>query len=670
MLHRDLRCGLHRDPAVPRARARVRLNAGLRWSTLAPVLRRAALVTLLSLAAAPSGPCRAQTTEAPGPMSQAGALRAPPVRQMVDLTGGMRYSPPFITLAFAPSDPNVMYLASEHGYIFATKDGGQTWEETRVRTSPGRFFGAIRPTSPKTGPWGRAAVPTGTGRVFPSASLDLISTDDRDFREVQGLVAGFPRTASTPDSPFQLTTRHFAKGLEGTASGGGGGGGGDARLGVGLTSSAPFLQLAVRKKRGWAPGMNLKQTLSLLSKPPTEVKWISVNPENPDDAFAATKSGLLRTTDGGASWPTIYIGASRRESEINHVTRNPHAPNEVWMSTSVGLHVSKDDGETWAPVNDSRLATYKIRWVTIHPRDPQRIYVGTSSGMFMSTDGGKEYDWVFITPWPPQNRVRYIAADPVDDDRILLGTEDGLFMTEDGGKTFDRAGGLQFTGEWLTSLSSSGRPGHFLVSTWDDAWETVDGGKTWNVVFFGRTQWWLRWATFSPHEPGALWIVTSNEILKMVPAKPMESDPRLAERFARLTADEPGLSDAVNTALELAKVDPAHRMGKRWGSRWGGLVPKLWAGMIFRDNPVDAERRLTQFGEVEFRREDAYGYDPAWAVYGKWDLRKLVLSQDEAPLGRVFGANQKADWKIRTAVLALYLERRRLQIQSLRISTR
>ena len=575
-------------------------------------------------------------------------------RRLVNLTKGFRFAPPFLSLDISPSDPNVIYVGTARGYIHISKDGGASWSEARVLVPPGNFYGSIRPTgAARVGgmsePGGPKAPRTSDALGFYASPGDPLN----DFVRSRGPIRGAYDTALAPPAE----------------SGSRGGGGGGARLGVGLRAGSAYLSLALRRKRGWAIGINIKQTLALKSKPPISVNWISVNPENPNDALAATHSGLLRTTDGGVSWPIVVTGASEKERQFFHVVRSPHDPKVVYVASGVGLLKSEDSGNSFTRVADSRLAQMAILWTTLHPTDPNRIYVGTFDGMFMSLDGGKNYDWVFVRPWPAQNRIYRIAVDPSDPNRVLMGTGDGLFVTEDGGKKFERGGGLQFTGYGVGALSSSGAPGHFIAADGRDIWETRDGGKTWTVVYFGATYWDVRNAFFSRHHSGDIWLVTSAEVMRLTTTPAARVDPEVYVRFKRYAEREPSVQQAVYVALQRAGIERSALTALRARTPWKGFLPKIEAGVRWRDTEADIDgHRPFDVGDLDGGRRfqnDAFDRRFIFSVVGKWDLRELIFSRDEAPMGRVFGTNRHAEWWFRNTIINLFLERQRLLFESM-----
>lgn len=575
-------------------------------------------------------------------------------RVVEDMTRGLRFSPPFQSLAESPSDPNVLYVGSQWGRVYVTRDGGMTWDENFAHTSRNAFYGAIRPQAPPQ----RVITTNITFGGRAPGSLIEGQTTDGQFTT---------NTAPGRDARSAAVLAHFDRlytreedGPEGGVAGAG------ARLGVGLRNTAPWLAIAVRKKRRWGVGIRLQQTLALKAAPATNIGYLDVDPRDPDVALAATADGILKSTDGGYSWPTVMTGALPAQRYIHHMLRHPEDPDVLYAATGLGLRMSHDAGESWAPVVHGLVAINDTRWVAIDPNDTKVIYVGLSWALVKSDDGGENFRIIFDHPWPAAAMVRRVLVDPHDSRRVLMATADGLFVSEDAGEKWERTGGLVMTGADTIVLSAGPEPGHFLTGNLRDLWETWDAGKTWQIAYFAPIEWDVRWAVFSRHTKGAIWIVTSGEILKMVPRAPGTLAPEVLVRFRELVGREMPVGGVVQRALRRAGVDRPTVNRTRRRAVVSGLMPRITAAVWKYDRRIDVEvlNRKADANTESARREVYYDI-VNWGVFARWDLAKALHSQDEAVSDRVGSLNRWAEWKIRQTVINLYQERRRLQFEAL-----
>jgi len=89
--------------------------------------------------------------------------------------------------------------------------------------------------------------------------------------------------------------------------------------------------------------------------------------------YAATLSGLFKSTDGGASWRNLFA------SSVYAVAINPQNPSTIYAGTDNGVAQSTDSGESWTPIPG---APGRIRLLTLDPQDPNTVYAGGPGGLF------------------------------------------------------------------------------------------------------------------------------------------------------------------------------------------------------------------------------------------------------------------------------------------------
>ena len=148
--------------------------------------------------------------------------------------------------------------------------------------------------------------------------------------------------------------------------------------------------------------------------------------------------GIVRSTDGGASWrPTIDI-----ETDVHQVLAHPERPGVVLAATAVGLGVSNDGGDSWQFTDEGLHARY-LRAVAV---SEERVLVAASTG-----PGGKRAAvyWRWLDKDEPFVRCReglpewfrdnidtaWLAASGA---AVAIGTADGsVFSSTDSGEHWD-----------------------------------------------------------------------------------------------------------------------------------------------------------------------------------------------------------------------------------------
>jgi len=135
----------------------------------------------------------------------------------------------------------------------------------------------------------------------------------------------------------------------------------------------------------------------------TGVQALTTHRTRPGTAFAATRAGMYRTTDAGASWQKLDVPANKEE--FWSVSIHPDQPDVVFVGTApVGLYRSDDGGTTWrrvgntAPMpeicdySNAKGLTSRLMRVCFDPTNPQLMFGACeTNGMIVSEDGGETW---------------------------------------------------------------------------------------------------------------------------------------------------------------------------------------------------------------------------------------------------------------------------------------
>jgi photosystem II stability/assembly factor-like uncharacterized protein len=103
--------------------------------------------------------------------------------------------------------------------------------------------------------------------------------------------------------------------------------------------------------------------------------------------------GLFKSTDSGTSWSAINTGLEGlidTRSRISALVISPDNPNVVYLgSEGGGVFRSADSGSTWNPFNGG-LANLDVRVLALVPSDPKTLFAGTPGGVFKIIEGAAE----------------------------------------------------------------------------------------------------------------------------------------------------------------------------------------------------------------------------------------------------------------------------------------
>jgi len=176
------------------------------------------------------------------------------------------------------------------------------------------------------------------------------------------------------------------------------------------------------------------------------------------------KSGIFRSTDGGASWTQIFdpdpVLGTETDNRIQQIIANPKNFNTLYASVNeVGVIKSTDAGKTWFVSADNFAL----------PQD-----VGT---------GGNTYQGISIRS--------ELAISPTDTARLYAaverryGTAD-LYMTKDAGASWILVNDTGTDPNWFSGWGISGADGAYTAGWFDNTIEVHPYDE--NIVFIGGVE--------------------------------------------------------------------------------------------------------------------------------------------------------------------------------------
>jgi photosystem II stability/assembly factor-like uncharacterized protein len=170
------------------------------------------------------------------------------------------------------------------------------------------------------------------------------------------------------------------------------------------------------------------------------VNGIAVAPSSPSTIFAATDSGLYKTTDGGANW-----AQSGSFSNVYAVIFDPQNPQTLYVSAAyAGIFKSTDGGGKWPAINSGfpNASGPAAKVLAIDPLNHSLIYATGRDGIFRSTNGGANWSEIDTGLIVRQGYwVSTFAIDPVTTSTLYTGLDSGgLYKSTDGGTSWTLTG--------------------------------------------------------------------------------------------------------------------------------------------------------------------------------------------------------------------------------------
>ena len=186
----------------------------------------------------------------------------------------------------------------------------------------------------------------------------------------------------------------------------------------------------------------------------TGITDLEIDPTNPDVLYAAfwqahrrpwqlvsggPGSGLLKSTDGGATWAELTRNAGLPRGLWGNigVAVSPVMPNRVWAiieADSGGVFRSDDGGRTWTKLNEERRLRQRAWYYTriyADTKDSNTVYV--SNVQFMrSRDGGRT--WQSIRTPHSDSHDLWIAPD--NPQRMIEANDGGANVSMNAGESW------------------------------------------------------------------------------------------------------------------------------------------------------------------------------------------------------------------------------------------
>jgi photosystem II stability/assembly factor-like uncharacterized protein len=298
-------------------------------------------------------------------------------------------------ITVAPSDPNIIYVASGEGLprpdlsvgdgIYKSTDAGKTWTHLGLRHAQ---------------------------------QIPALAIDPRDPNRLFAAVLGPPYGPGAERGIFRSTDggRSWKKVLYKDENTGG--------CDVAIDPSNPDLVYACLWEDRLGP-------------------WEYGN------EYRGTSGGLFKSTDGGATWRRLTKGLPADLVQI-HIAIAPSEPSRLYAvagtlhpggyqsGKGLGFYRSDDAGESWHRVtNDPRpvmlIGGGDLPVPKVDPKNPDVVY-STSIVTVRSTDGGRT--WTSIRGAPGGDDYQNIWINPNHPNIILLVGDQGALVTVNGGRTW------------------------------------------------------------------------------------------------------------------------------------------------------------------------------------------------------------------------------------------
>ncbi len=216
------------------------------------------------------------------------------------------------------------------------------------------------------------------------------------------------------------------------------------------------------------------------------VQSLAPHPVNRDILYLASGNQILRTSDAGQEWKTVYIEPTPKVGLIDVVVVNSN-PKMVYAITNRGLLLRSDnEGVTWRQIYFFKQIAQRLY---LNQRDARVLYVALPGGaLWRSGDSGITWTEISLTIREQlkvgQRPFRAFEFTPESADSFLFATQHGLFRTTDGGVTWQEVKIVTAPSAIsITALSvNPKRAADIYYATAAAFYHSSNGGVTWSTL--------------------------------------------------------------------------------------------------------------------------------------------------------------------------------------------
>jgi uncharacterized protein (TIGR03437 family) len=298
---------------------------------------------------------------------------------------------------------------------------------------------------------------------------------------------------------------------------------------------------------------------------------IAVDPTNPQTLYLGTDQGVYKSTDAGTHWavvlqsPPAGVPYPGRTVLATTIAVDPLRPQTVYVGDFlIGVLKSTDGGATWAASGAG--ANPQVSQIIIGPANPQTLYAATFAGLYKSTDGAATWSLTGLSPSPGETDFLHaVVVDPQATSTLYAATVHGVMKSADGGASWTALTNGFTQNAYVTDLVIDPVNSQMLYAFALELasvapYRTSDGGAHWTqgrwppgFGSFGETQPFLvRRFLVDPRVHTTVWAATSEGILVSrdsgatwnLPAAPLPEDNTIA-----LAADSGGTLYALQYGI-------------------------------------------------------------------------------------------------------------------------
>lgn len=219
------------------------------------------------------------------------------------------------------------------------------------------------------------------------------------------------------------------------------------------------------------------------------------------DQAGGGNPGIYRSTNAGQTWTPVFA-ADGQDYAFPRLGVTPAAPQRAYAyvyhwgpnGAYYRLLVSNDGGATWSETPAQGLAEDFAIFLSVDPMNADVLYVGMRD-LYRSIDGGKTFvnatrGYTAEDEFDPANSTSHVdqhslAFHPLDPSTFYLGNDGGVFLSKDRGTTFESLSGTLSLVQAYGIAAHPTDPNAIFLGTQDNGLERRNPNGTWREVITG-----------------------------------------------------------------------------------------------------------------------------------------------------------------------------------------
>ncbi len=413
------------------------------------------------------------------------------------------------TLFMHPDNPDILLAGTgnnaypDGGGLYLTTNGGSSWQQVIPDENINAVeFSTANPNIAYAGSAGAIYRSEDRGQTWRKVS------NGNEGWGAPGVRAGFPIDFQVdPRDPNRLFANNYGGGNFLSSDGGrtwsvasDGYTGAQVRaIAIDPTDSGTVYAAA---RSGLFSSTNGGNSWTGLNKPPAfNLEWnaVAVDPSNPRHVLAGNNWDpvILESTNAGQTWTMtqerLIEGMGWRSIVFSQSDpKTIYAGSSAFYSAggfndrmaAAGVYASRDGGATWMAANDAASAQANVIDLAVDPGNPQTVYAATGNkGLLKTTDGGR--NWQSLNIVASTAVIPSVAVDPSNSNIIYAGVEGmGLRRSNDGGTTWQLSTeGMPLETRIGDILFDPQNPQVLYVSDhFSGVYRSDNGGQTWRQI--------------------------------------------------------------------------------------------------------------------------------------------------------------------------------------------